>query len=354
MKKLIVSLAAMALLASCSQNEVYEYEMGEASHKIKFSTLNDKVTKHANDNKSNYRVFANLMKGEVYGDYWFMNEEIEPANPGSGNDLFNNYTSGDKITSGNTFYWPANDGWTLNFYAFAPNDRVYALVEEDNSYKSLKITYTVPLATETGGSADAQEDFTIAVPQSFTDETKPSENNVHFQFKHMLTKVSVGVKLDEALMKTGYTINYKDNGFPSLYVPYVKGTIDATDIEAGWTDLKDKEDTDGPEDGSYNYTTYNGSTSYYILPQYAGYVHLGLPIEIKKNGIIVYSGDIKYSLLASFTGDFKPGKMYNFTISISGSSTVDNGTEGADPIFGPEITFSSEVADWETDGDVSR
>ena len=58
MRNLFLFVAAIGLMASCSHNEVYETM--EESNEIKFSTLNDKVTKSANDSISNYRIFAKL------------------------------------------------------------------------------------------------------------------------------------------------------------------------------------------------------------------------------------------------------------------------------------------------------
>lgn len=350
MKKMIFSLAAVGLLASCSQNEIQE--MTEKSNEIKFSTLNDKVTRAANDTKDPYQVFAKLSNGAVTGDYWFMNETLIPgtANSGTNADGFNNYTSGDQIQSGNKFYWPANNGWILNFYGFAPA-HVYSMLVEDKEYKSLNINYTVPTATVKG---DAQEDFTIAIPQSFTDITKPSGNNVHFQFKHMLSKVTISVDLTQALKDAGYSVSYgaENKHTPSLTVIMVNGVIDASAEEPEWSELTDKDgqgyDNDDSGVNSNALTTYTGSVSYLILPQSSPHTSISLPVVIKKNGVIVFEGDVTYTIKPDdmASNKFDPGKNYGMNITITELST--DGSETDKPIFGPEITFSSEVADWGT------
>ena len=54
MKKIFTMAATAIILASCSQAELEETSVGQKE--IKFSDLNDKVTRAANDNNSNYKV----------------------------------------------------------------------------------------------------------------------------------------------------------------------------------------------------------------------------------------------------------------------------------------------------------
>ena len=56
MKK-IFTMAVAIILASCSQAELEETSVGQKE--IKFSNLNDKVTRAANDNNSNYPKIRN-------------------------------------------------------------------------------------------------------------------------------------------------------------------------------------------------------------------------------------------------------------------------------------------------------
>lgn len=348
MKKMIFSLAAVGLLASCSQNEIQE--MTEKSNEIKFSTLNDKVTKHANDNKSNYRVFAKLTGATGSATAWFMNEILKPGNDIDLNgDLFNKSTSDNIINENGTpsdrkFYWPSNKGWTLNFYGFAPHN---AAVTPNFDQEKLPITYTVK--TKTGiETADAQEDFTIAIPKTFNNI--PVGNNVLNQFQHMLTKIMIVTPvLTEALTNAGYAIAYKTDGKPSLNVINVKGTIDATtaaakDNPTTWTDLKDAAGDTASE--SSEKTTYTGANEYLILPQPAAGNQIVLPIVITKDGVVVFEGDVTYQFTATDIVDnqFLPGKNYGMNITIDGKSTTGPGGE---TIFGPEITFSSQVANWD-------
>ncbi|MGL4292782.1 MAG: fimbrillin family protein [Bacteroidales bacterium] len=353
MKKMIFSLAAVGLLASCSQNEIQE--MTEKSNEIKFSTLNDKVTRAANDNKQPYQVYAKSFGLTVLGTpTWFIDDVLT-----SGDIQGNNLNSTDTPTQ--MHYWPnVTNDWAIKFFAYAPKTAdATNIVDKEVSYGSNKLladittddakvqlTYTVPTT--------AQEDFTIATPVTVTKaEQAANKNNVHFQFKHMLTKISIDVKLTDALNNAGYSVSYgaENKNTPSLTVIMVNGVIDASAEEPEWSGLTDKagQGYDNNDSGvNFNaLTTYTGSVSYLILPQSSPHTSISLPVVIKKNGVIVFEGDVTYTIKPDdmASNEFLPGKNYGMNITINGESTT--GPDGK-PIFGPEITFSSEVADWGT------
>lgn len=350
MKKIFLSATLIGVLASCSQNDVQE--IAQSPNEIQFSTLNDKVTRHANDNKSNYQVYAKLT-GTGTPTAWFMNEVLAPGAAGIANPGFNNNTTGDAIVSTKKYYWPVNTAWTLNFYAYAPST---VATVADLANEKLPITYTVPTSTT---AADAQEDFTIAIKKTFT--AVPGDKNVHLQFKHMLTKITIkNPVLTADLTAAGYTIELKAGQFPSLGVVNVKGDIEATTAPATvagttpwtvWSNLKDAAGNTATS-GSVK-TSYEGSNNYNILPQPAAGTTITLPVVIKKDGVVVFEGPVTYTVKAADipngtgTADdnkFLPGKNYAVTLTINPDS--DNG--GGEPIFGSVITFSSEVADWDT------
>lgn len=87
MKKIFTMVATAIILASCSQAELEETSVGQKE--IKFSNLNDKVTRAANDNNSNYKVYA-VWSGATNNN-WFIN------------DVANGTTN---LPQSGPYYWP--------------------------------------------------------------------------------------------------------------------------------------------------------------------------------------------------------------------------------------------------------
>ena len=124
-----MALAAAAILAGCSKNEQENVD-GFTPKQIKFTNLNDKLTRAANDGNDPYRVYAAWSGGTG----WFINDQVSASD----------------VPSGGPYYWPASG--SVDFYAWAPAD-----VAATGAYPALSIAYEVP--------ANANKDFTIAAPQ---------------------------------------------------------------------------------------------------------------------------------------------------------------------------------------------
>ena len=86
MKKIFTMVATAIILASCSQAELEETSVGQKE--IKFSNLNDKVTRAANDNNSNYKVYA-VWSGATNNN-WFINESSNNGSKGPFHSCTNN------------------------------------------------------------------------------------------------------------------------------------------------------------------------------------------------------------------------------------------------------------------------
>ncbi|MGL4852517.1 MAG: fimbrillin family protein [Phocaeicola sp.] len=350
MKKILFSAVLLGALASCSQNEVQE--IGQFSNEIQFSTLNNKVSRAANDTKSDYQVFAKSFGLTYTGTpTWYIDDVLKSTSGLDASTDFNNATT-DLPTK--THYWPNVTGdWAMKFFAFAPSEpsieaaatkitygasTSYADRATDNADISFK--YIVKTTTDENG-IDAQEDFTIALPLEITKANK-SSNNVNLQFKHMLTRILVKAALNQELLEAGYEMKFTT---PQLQVVNTTGTISVTSSAPTWSDLS------GPQGGDL----YEGSDTYLILPQPAGNNQIILPtVTITKNGVVVFEGPVTYTVKAgdipnaAGTEDddtFLAGKSYNMNITIAGDS--GDGGDPNEPIFGPKITFSSEVANWE-------
>ena len=74
MRKILMALAAAAILAGCSKNEQENVD-GFTPKQIKFTNLNDKLTRAANDGNDPYRVYAAWSGGTG----WFINDQVSAS-----------------------------------------------------------------------------------------------------------------------------------------------------------------------------------------------------------------------------------------------------------------------------------
>ncbi len=299
MKKILFSAAILAAFASCSKNETAKVA---TTGEIAFSTLNDRVTKAANDANDNYMVYAT---STVATTNWFIAEEVYGA---AGAAKAGGDAAEDAIVSENKYYYlPGEQG--LNVYAYAPASAVTATA---TTVGKLSIDYTVP----------GDEDLTAAIVKGTTKE------QISLEFKHMLSKVTVATTVNENL--AGYTVT--PAGTATLVTADSDGVLDVT--------------APSFENGEATAATYSGAESYMVLPQ----VGTGCTIALEDvviataEGDEIYNGDL--SALA-FPADFKfeAGKHYVVTIDI----TKDASDDEDDPIFGAEISFVSSIANWDDD-----
>lgn len=307
MKKQIIMVATLAtLLASCSNNEVYEVvNTSGRNNPISFTNLNDKVSRAANDVESDYQVYAKLSTDGQTA--WFIDEDITGKGEGK-----------DKPSSGNTYYWPSEG--TVTFYSWAPST---ITPTAESAFPALLINYTVP--------SDANEDFTVAAPIT------QSIGTVNFKFSHMLSKISVSAAVSDALTTAGYSIDFTS---ATLVVNSNGGALDPTAATPAWTT---------PNTNATS-ATYSGAKTYMIIPQTSTACTVQLKgVTIKKGDVTVFSGkDMSIYTIAAddVTGnEFSKGTHYNLKLTVKDTSTDSDGN----PIFGGEIKFSAELAaDWTT------
>ncbi len=321
MKRFLLSVAILAVAASCSKSEVTNLPQ---TNQIGFSTLNDRVvSKAANDSQSDYSVFAVNSKATTA---WAINDYVTSAT---------STTPADKTAAaapaGGPYYWPLDDA-KMSFYAYAP-DASANVTEVLTDATSIALTYTVPAA--------ANEDFTVATP--VLDQTSITNAGVvDFTFKHMLAKVTVKVILDETTMKNyqisdgsvaGYT---SDKPFTATFTPIGDTfTVDAINGTAATTSTE-----------STGMAAYSAAQTYMIAPQAFAGCKLqinGITVRNKNTGLPFFATDaydLKELVLdGTETGStdvqFEAGKNYTFTVKISGDLAT-------------EITFTAATTNWTT------
>ncbi len=300
MNYLIYIIPLIATLASCSKINVAK--PGGAEAVINFGTLNDKVTRAATSNNDNYRVYA---KSSVSGEnMWFINDEFN----GQGADI-------NKPVLGAQYCWPKSPE-TVSFWAYAPSS---VAATATHATPEISIDYT---------ATTGQEDFTIAAPIVNSAQTP----TVQFQFSHMLAKITMNPKMSEALKKGGYDVTFAS---AELDVKDNTGNIKPTDATPVWVL------------GTANAATYTAAKSYMIIPDTPEGIKIRMKgVEIKKQGISIFAGDIQEYVLKNTNipdGKFKAGIHYTLNFIISGISTDGSGNL----LFGDQIEFDTVIGvDW--------
>lgn len=325
MRKRMLMIAAVGLLlASCAENVVVEDQVEQDA--IAFRTLNDRVTRAANDQTSNYGVYAVTSTGTS----WFMD---------------NLQVLGNSNTYSPVRYWPTS-GATVSFYAYAPHNSANVAITS-TTLGELPAIYTVP--------ATADEDFTIATPLTAKQQ---SDGIMALEFKHMLTKVSVRAVLHQDLLDAGFRMVTTDASV-DMGVSRNSASTSLVGTNPFIENL-----------GAESFVTYNKANTYpggvtvpptfIIMPQQTisgstskiSFVMKGLKIYTSSgdlffprasDGIVNFQ---TYSILDGNIPDnvFAAGKHYTITFTISASSKDSTGQ----PLFneGAIIAFSSTVADW--------
>ncbi len=325
MKKLLFSVAILAVAASCSKNEVVEMPQSNA---IGFSTLNDRVvSKAANDGNADFRVFA-----DNGGADWMIDDYVVNTTTIDGTA---------EAPAEGPYYWPT-DASAITFYAYAPYDSdgtntVDPTESFTNGAGSLSLAYTVP--------AGAQEDFTVATPVPYNPSAEvdavayPETGVVPFVFQHMLAKITVNVDLETEFSKTNTLASTAHTAtFTATNVN--KLVVDATGVAATTYSLV----------VTNNDNVYSGKLSYYIAPQnFAGCILQLNDILVQQTNSekAVFSGDMSEIVLdgselsGSGTVDaFAAGNHYIFNVFISGTSTDDDGNKVL------EVKFTANNATW--------
>ncbi len=322
MKRLILSVAILAVAASCSQNEVVD--VVSSKNLIGFSTLNSVATKSATENKDDYQVYAHLTTSPS-STAWYIDTQVTDANKAAG-----------------TYYWPESEG-TLDFFAYAPVADGTIISDTDNG--------TIGTSVKVTATADGKTDFTIATPLTGVNyDTNSSSNTVALKFAHQFAKVNIEVVLSEDLLNANYSIDLTQGNIAF-------GVAEDTGVFTLSKSTPTIDLTTG-SDKSYS-DDINGaaafSSSNNIIPQSA----IGCTIDVSDIKILKagltdaqFEGTLDQYEIAEDDVDssdetnknkFVANKQYNITLTISSSTdgVFDDGTK---------IEFSAEIADWTTTG----
>lgn len=315
MKKLFVmTLAATAMLASCSSDDTMEVPQSKSA--ITFASFINKSVR-ATD-----ATLDNLGSISVYGwrdaDCIFNKQIVNVGTDGKGT-----YTP--------VQYWQA--GHTYSFEAVAPT-----------SVDGASFT-----ANKTGGSFnytnDASIDLLYAKAADVTTASSLAENPgaVHFTFKHLLSRVKFTFNNTFAATDAAkITIsNVK------ITNAYVNGTITPAADRAAWVVSNntlqvafDEAATDALKDLAANTGT-GATTPMYLIPATSPSYNVTFDVTLNQNGATT-----TYHHTATINTTMAMGMSYNFVANIN-ASNVDPDNE----LF--PIEFTAEVKEWEDAPDVT-
>lgn len=332
MKKLLLSVAVLATVASCSKNEVSDVDLQSQGDQITFTTLNDRVmTKAANDAAAPYVVYA---ADETVTGKWIISA-LDVTCEADGDDTWTGH-----------YYYPAS-GKNVNFLAYAPKAPASATVAAANT------TVNAPqiVFTDYTVNTSADEDFTVA-------KQTQASGLVTLTFAHMLSKVDVQVTLDEKL--TDFTLTAETSAAAELGVLLNKNTATLTKDGGSWgTAELDGSDVSYTRDltatNNVATTVADDVKSMMILPQ-AGkgctVTLSGLTIKDSEENVILdgTSSDKAlgtYTLTETQLENFVAGTAYTIVVNITSAAKDEDGN----PIIGSEIILDS-TCSWKTGSDV--
>ena len=328
MKRILLYICIICFISSCTNYEYDGIKLPNNDNIIRLTSLRHKVgTRQANENGHPYKVFG-IIEGDTE---WYMITDVH---------------ADDSIKDNSIFYWPGRD--SVTFYSFAPHfDGEMVSQDFSSNPPSLVITYK---------PAGDGNDFTIATPTKQARIPGGDNPRVPLVFKHMLSAITITIKISDELATAGYSLNKNLDEVPedsSAYgytvifkVPYNQGTINAALADPVWYDVEQEE------------VSFDNNITFYIIPQTYNQTATDTctiqfdNIWLFRNGVTVFNNLLmKYNLQDGDLTDntFKPGYKYNSNLTF----TKDSHEAGGDPILGEEIIFGSTEEAWDNQSTVN-
>lgn len=315
MKKLFfIGLAAITMLASCSNDDTVE--MAQNTKAISFSSFIDKSTRATETN------IENLGSIEVYG--WRGDDQI-----------FKAQTVTVEASGVGTYsplqYWEANKSY--KFEAIAPKNG-----EEGVTFEAAKTGGTISFEN------NAETDLLYAgvVTKETKDiKTESDVEKVHFTFDHLLSRVKFtfknGFPENAAAKITVTNVKIKD--------AYKNGTITLTQSDAAWnvseaTTFSVQFASDAVK--GLVAGTGSASTEYmFLIPANSPSYTVEFDVTLDQNGVTS-----TYSHTTTITTKMEKGNSYNFV------ATLNNENIDPENKMYP-IEFEAEVKPWTEVDDVN-
>lgn len=327
MKKILLAVAAVATMASCSQNEEFE-NVGQKAE-IKINSIVNSSTRAAvtsNNNFEKFKLYSYITDGAYEGKTALGSaymDGVEYTKTGG--------TWGTADT--NKYYWPSgSSNQKLQFFAY-PNDLItdYALPAADG-YPSF--TYAV------ADLAKDQKDLVVAHKENMTiTSAGVTDGAMTLTFNHILSRINFAFIPEDT--KAAYTID-------TIKIADIKGgTAKYTfNASAGAWDVTSATSKDYGYKVTQSTTVADGKTYYMLGDENASLMLFPQSVANKvitvtystvdSKGMEVFSGDKTVTLPADTKWEIGQNIVYVLNL----------------PIGAKEITITPEVSKWpETSGD---
>lgn len=323
MKKILLAVAAVATMASCSQNEEFENVGQKAEIKIGTTAVTRATEQNtAGLQKDGFQLYAyNTGTSAMTKDLALAKEAWINGNA--------TYASPDWTVAGGPYYWPIDE--KLQFFAYSPADGVAYTAPNGTDAGFPKFTYTV------GATADVQKDLVISSALNKTKETTKATPAVSLTFKHALTQINIQVI--EGSSDYTYEIT------PTVKISGIKGdgTFTYTGENVGtWTP--------GSTDATYTYTlgTITAGTSavtdgnaLMLIPQDLTDAKITITYNTKKGDSYVFKGTKEIPLNSTTAWGFGTKILYKLTLPVGGEKVKVEAT--ADEGWGDGTTETTET-----------
>lgn len=364
---LFIAVAALATLASCSQDEITGTNPGKSMDFRASISKPSRATVATTTSLNAFKVTA-FKDGEA-GNY-FTNLPVTKT--------------GGAWSYDGTYYWPGEKNTQLNFYAYAPTSAIGTV---DIKGSAQTITGFTPNAT-----ASTQQDLIVAYTKKSSDDC--AGGAVNLNFRHALSQIVVQAKCTNSRIKV-VVKGVKIGGIPSTG-KFTFPTTVTDDPETGTGDnlLPQNcwEDVTTSATANYTFATPGAGTTglaltnnpaslmgntenWMLIPQQlkawngegasqkpgaylavlcqiysidneSGFETLLYPSSTRPETDLV-AGGFAYSAVPIST-NWEPGKKYIYTLEFSRGGQVDpeDPDHGGEEILGGPIEFTISVDTW--------
>lgn len=307
MKKVLLAIAAVATITSCSQNEEFENPAQKAE--IGFNTAVTRATELTTSGlqTAGFKIYAYNTGNRG------MTSAITLPSSAWIDDVaeYSKSESAWSIKNG-TYYWPLTD--KLQFFAYSPTGGVTYNVPNGTDAGYPKFTYQV--AT----NASDQKDLVIASAQDKVKNADGVTSPVSLTFKHALTQINIQVVQES----TDYTYTIEK---VKVIDVKGKGTFEYTGVNTGsWTTDEAETNTE------YEYTlgTFADGTSAVVsdnalmlIPQDITNAKISIKYKTEKGGSSIFNDTKEIALPTTPAWNFGKKITYKLTLSVGEGIKVE-------------------------------